>query len=147
MAVRAHTLVENYEVVSRFDEAVDADAPEFEHKWKLYRDGAGDLPLKAGVSATRFQMRHVTSTERVYLLELYQGEERGLMLAAAAIALVGAKGLEDASGKPVEVRRAFTDIGPLRIQHASKETMDALPVDVLLELGSVALDRMRPRPS
>jgi hypothetical protein len=145
--IRSHTLVDNYEYVSRFDEAVDHDVPEFEHKWKLYADGAGEPPLKPGAQPTRFTLRHVTSTERMYLYEMFQGEEKGLMLAAAAMALVGAKGLEDAAGKPIEVSKEFTDIGPLRIQHASKTTLDALPVDVLLELGAVAVERLRLRPS
>lgn len=147
MSIRAHTLVDNYEVICQSDDAVDLDAPDFEMKWKLYRDGAGEPPLKPGAQPTRFHLRHVTNTERVYLLELSHGEEKGLLLATAAMALVGAKGLEDANGKPVEVKREFTEIGPLRIQHASKDTMDVLPVNVLLELGQVALDRMRLRPS
>lgn len=145
--IRSHTLVENYEYVSRFDEAVDADVPEFDHKWKLYADGGGEPPLKAGAQPTRFTLRHVTSTERMYLFEMFQGEEKGLMLAAAAMALVSVKGFEDQSGKPIEVSKEFTDVGPVRIQHASKATLDALPVDVLLELGSVVVDRMRLRPS
>lgn len=145
--IRSHTLVEPYEYISRFDEAVDSEAADFETKWKLYLDGAAPAPVKAGVEPTRFTLRHVSNVERVYLLELYQGEERGLMLAAAAMALVGVKGFDGPDGKPLQVVKEFTEIGPLRIQHASKETMDRLPVDVLLELGAVAADRMRLRPS
>jgi hypothetical protein len=145
--IRSHTLVENYDYVSRYDEAVDRDLPDFDEKWRLYLDGAGEPPIKAGEKPTKFQLRHVSSTERIYLYELYQHEEKGLMLAAAAMALVGVTGLDDGSGKPITVKQEHTDVGPLRIRHASKETMDRLPVDVLLELGAVVVERLRLRPS
>ncbi len=145
--LRSHTLVENYDFISQFDDAVEREAPDFEQRWKLYTDGAADCPLKAGAEPTRFQLRHITSSERVYLLELHEGGEHGLMVAAAAMALVGIKNLRDEEGKPLEVKREATEIGPLRILHATKATLDRLPVDVILELGSVVLSRMQLRPS
>src|SRR5687768_10380873 len=105
--IRPHTLVSDWEYVSRFDEAVDHDVPDFDDAWRQYLDGAKEPPLKPGVEPTMFKLRHVTSTERVYLFELYQGEEKGLMLAAAAMALVGVRGLKDEQGKPIEVSKEF----------------------------------------
>jgi hypothetical protein len=145
--IRSNTLVQDYEYISRFDEAVDSGREDFEHAWKLYLDGAGDCPLKAGVEPTRFKLRHITSSERVYLLELHSNGEHGLMVAAAAMALVGAKNLSDGEGKPAQVAREVTEVGPLKIAHATKASVDLLPPDVILELGSVVLDRMRLRPS
>lgn len=145
--LRSHTLVADYEFISQFDDAVDRTVDDFEHRWQMYRDGAADCPLIAGVEPTRFTLRHITSTERVYLLELHSGGEHGLMVAAAAMALVGIKGMRDEAGKPLEAKREFTEVGPLRIQHATRETMDRLPVDVILEIGSVVLERMKLRPS
>jgi hypothetical protein len=145
--IRSHTLVDDYQYISRFDEAVDSSLADFEDRWRQYMDGAAEPPLKPGIEPARFTLRHVTNTERVYLLEMAQGDEKGLMIGAASIALVEAKGVEGPDGKPLKVARDFTEYGPHKIQHANKATMDALPVDVLLELGAVAVERMRLRPS
>ncbi len=145
--IRANTLVENFEYVSRADEAVDDSVDEFDHKWKLYRDGMAAPPLKAGGKPTLFKLRHLSSTERMYLLELAQGGEQGLYIAAAAIALVGAKPLEGADGKPFEIRQEVTSVGPIKVRHATKDSLDALPVEVLLELGGLVMERATTRPS
>lgn len=147
MAIRTNTLVQDFEYVSQFDEAVDKSAEDFEHKWKIYRDGMGEPPLVAGSSPTRFKLRHVTSVERIYLLEIAQGDEHGLYIAAAAMSLVGAKGAADEAGKPYEVKFETSTAGPLKIRHATKASLDALPVEVLLELGSLAMERATARPS
>lgn len=147
MAIRANTLVDSFDYVSQYDEAIDHDVEEFDHKWKLYRDGMGEPPLKAGAKPTLFKLRHVTSTERVYLMELSHGEERGLYITAAAMALVGVKGLEGADGKKVEIRQESTSVGPVKIRHATKDSLDALPLEVILELGALALERSSVRPN
>ncbi len=147
MAIRTNTLVADYDYVSQFDEAVDRSADDFDHQWKVYRDGLGEPPLKVGESPTRFKLRHVTATERLYLLELSQGDERGLYIAAAAIGLVGAKGLTGQDGKPVTIRQESTNVGTVRIRSATKDSLDALPMEVLLELGGLVMERATVRPS
>ena len=83
----------------------------------------------------------------MYLAELAESGERALYIAAASIALVGVKGATDGDGKPVEVRREVTAVGPLKIRHAAKATLDLFPVEVLIELGRLAVERMAPRPN
>ena len=147
MAIRANTLVADYEYISQFDEAVDKSAEDFDHKWKLYRDGMAEPPLKAGEKPTFFKLRHVTSSERAYLLELAQGNERGLFLGAAAIGLIGVKGLDGADGKPLQVRQESTTVGTIRLRSATKESLDVLPLEVLLELGGLVMERLTVRPN
>jgi len=145
--IRANTLVEDFEYVSQYDEAVDKSAEDFDHKWTIYRDGLGDPPIKTGETPTRFKLRHLTATERLYLLELSQGEEHGLYIAAAAIALIGVKGMNGADGKPHVIRQEVTHVGPVRLRHASKESLDAFPMEILLELGGLVVERVTARPS
>lgn len=152
--IRTNTLVDDFEYVSIHDEAIDAPADgsdpaaieAFQHKWKLYRDGMGDPPLKAGVKPTRFKLRHITSAERIYLMELQSGDEKGVAVAAAAMAIVGASDLADSDGKKIEIRQEATSVGPVKIRHASKESMDALPMEVLLEIGALVMERSTIRP-
>lgn len=145
--LRSNTLVDDFEYVSRADDAVDTSAEDFEHKWKLYRDGAAEPPLKAGAKPTRFKLRHLTSTERLRLLEMSQGGEHGLYVAAVAFALVGIKDMDAPAGKESEFKQTWEDAGPVRLRHATKETLDAIPVEVLLELGALVMERTTARPS
>jgi hypothetical protein len=149
MAIRSHTLVDKYEYVSRFDEAVDQSVEDFEQAWQRYRDGTAQPPLKLGEEPTRFTLRHVTSTERLYLFEITQagGERNALYLAAAAVGLVSVKGLTGADGAAIEIRQEVTRAGPLKIRSATKDSLDAIPWEVLMELGSVVLERSAVRPS
>lgn len=145
--IKTNTLVHDYDYVSQFDEAVDKSGEDFEQKWKQYRDGMSEPPLLPGATPTIFKLRHVTSVEHAYLLELRQSDEHGFFVAAAALALVGIKGLAGENGKPVTFRKESTQVGPVRLQHAAKETLDALPIEVLLELGVLAMERVAVRPS
>jgi hypothetical protein len=145
--LRGNTLVADYEYISQSDEAVDSEAEGFELKWKHYLDGMGEPPLKAGETPTIFKLRHLMPTERAYLAEASNGDERGLFIAAAAIALVGVKGFDGPDGKPLEVKQEVTRAGTVKIRSANKATLDALPVGVLFELGALALERGRVRPS
>ncbi len=145
--IKTSTLVENFDVISAYDDAVDKDAPDFDQRWKQHRDGMGDPPIKAGETPTRFKLRHISSTERTYLVEIAQGDDKGLYIGAAALALVGVSGMVDDEGRQIVVAQEVTKVGPLRIRSATKATLDKLPVEVLLELGALAMERSTVRPS
>lgn len=148
MSIKSHTLVEPYEYVSVHDAAVDSDAPDFEERWRLYLDGAGEPPLKPGAEPVRYQLRHVTNTERGYLMKLGRDADGSAPLAAAAIALVGMSGAKDGEGKPLGVEFDFTQYGLFRIKHASQATLDRLGgLEVLYDIGGAVFHRMSLRPS
>lgn len=144
MAIRTNTLVDNYEIVSRYDDAVDDAVEDFEHKWKLYRDGMGDPPLRPGAEPSYITLRHLSSTERHFLLE--KSQEGGVLLAAARFALVAIRGLE-IGGKPFEVRQETLTHGGVKFRVASRESLDALPEVIQVEIGGLAMERSQPRPS
>lgn len=145
--IKSNTLVEDFDVISQYDDSLDKDAPDFEQKWKEYRDGMGEPPLKAGEQPTRFKLRHITSTEHTYLSELAYGGDKGLFIGAAALALVSVKGMVGPDGHPVAVVQEVTKVGPLRLRSADKATLDKFPLEVLLELGAIAMERSTVRPS
>jgi len=145
--IRTNTLVEDYEVISQFDDAVDKSVEDFDHKWKMYRDGMGEAPLKPGEKPTRFKMRHLSSVERAWLLEVAQSEDKGLYVAAVQLALTGVRDALDHEGKPLRVDREATTVGAMRLLTVKKQSLEALPLEVIFELGSLAMERSAPRPS
>lgn len=144
MAIRTNTLVDSYELISRYDDAVDVDAPDFEHRWKLYRDGMGEPPLKPGAEPSFIKLRHLSSTERHYLIE--KAQEGGALLAAARFALVGIRGLE-IDGREFRVEFETLSHGGVKFQVAARKSLDLLPETIQIEIGGVVMDRLQPRPS
>lgn len=164
MALRSHTLVEDYSYICLLDDAVDApalppDADEaatklwgeqmaaFQEKWRLYLDGAGEPPLKPGVEPARFTLRNLSNVERTYLLELQQLGEKGVAISATSIALVAVKGYTGRDGKPIVVTHDVSTYGLHRIRHASEATINAMDIGAVMDIGHSVLQRMRLRPS
>ena len=145
MIRRSHTLVKPYEVVSRQDDALDKDAPDFDLRWDQYLDGAGDPPLKPGAKPATFKLRHLKATERDRLAGL-DGDAARLCYAACALALMSVDGLVDEDGKPIKIRHDIDkDLHALQV--VSRESMDLLGQALCVELGATALRRSSPRPN
>ncbi len=145
MAIRPNTLVADYDYISEHDEAVDRSVEDFDLKWKHYRDGMGDPPLIPGSKPTVFRLRHLGSADRMFIGAANGGHE--LLLTAAGIALIGVTGLSDEEGKPVVFRKDATKFGPYRITHAHGDIIAAIPMSVLADIGSIAMERAALRPS
>lgn len=161
--IRTHTLVDDFEYVSRLDDAVDAPVPPvdpedkdaakaheaalaaFEHKWSLYQDGGGPCPLKGDAQPTYLRLRHLTPSESACVFEL-GSNEGGTAPLVARFALVGARGLE-VEGKPYEVKFETLRHGGAKFRVASTKSMDVFPPALQFELGHVVMARMRLRPS
>lgn len=143
------TLVDDYEYVSRNDDAVDSDAADFDERWQKYMDGMGECPVKHGCEPSRFTMRHIGSLQKASLSEhLSRAAEdasqwQSACFEVARVALVGCKGLKDLDGSDFKVKRHKVD-GIMRV---SEETLNKLPYELLIELGAVAISKMAPRPS
>jgi hypothetical protein len=139
--IPSKTLVENYPYISQHDPAVNTDDPDFEHKWKLYTDGAEPRPpLRPGAKPVEWQMRHITTAaERAKIADAEDREGmNSAVLVAAAIALVDAKGLSDDKGNKVEFPRQRDG----KVDCLADEVMLRLPPKVLFEIGMVAIKRM-----
>lgn len=139
MGFRTATLVEDYDYVSKFDEAVDQSLPDFELRWKQYRDGVGEPPLIPGAKPVTFRLRHLGTAERMYLSSAESGHER--LLVAAGLAIVGVENLG------VEFRKDSSKFGPYKLVHAHAEVIAAIPVEALADVGSLVIERVNLRPS
>jgi hypothetical protein len=143
--IKSNTLVADYDCISKDDEAVDRSGDDFEHKWKVARDGLGDYPLLPEAKPTIFRLRHLGPVERAYLESAGGFHEQ--LVAAAALALVGVSDLNDSNGEAVEFRREATKFGTQKVLHAHASVLAAIPLRVLGEIGNVVLEKMTLRPS
>ena len=148
--INAHnTIVEDYEYISRHDDALDSGNPAFEDKWQKYLDGVGQVPLRDGHAPTKFKMRHIQTSQKAQISEHMSkaAEDNSLWqkacYEAARIALVDCSGLVDVDGSDFKIKRVRVD----GVSKVSEETINKLPYEVLIELGAVAISKMAPRPS
>jgi len=125
------SLTGEYTYVSRYDDALDSDAPDFELRWQQYLDGTAEAPIKAGASPTVFHLRHLKAGEFNALL---RSDANGFDLARAA--LIGV------SGAPIPGWK-FAMTGRDR----KTPNIDDAPTSlyaVFMELGSRVIARMTP---
>jgi hypothetical protein len=144
IVLRTNTLVEDYQYISKSDDAVDADAADFDEKWRLYQEGKGDPPLKAGKEPTVFTMQHLRSVRDKKLLHSESGKHGagGALITACLLSLKSADNLRDESGKLVKLEQELND----GVWCCAQESVDLLGLDLVLELGGVALSRMNASP-
>lgn len=131
------TLNDEFEYVSKLDEAVDDSADDFDEKWKRYREGAGsELPLKDGKEPTVWRLKPIADNRTMgHLSDLLQREGHvTCFIQAAAIGVVGAQNLE------LAIKRERID----GHQQLTEEVINAIPVPILVELGSVIMEHSNP---
>jgi hypothetical protein len=144
IVLNTNTLVEDYQYISKTDDAVDRDASDFDELWRLYQEGKGDAPLKPNKEPTVFTMQHLRSVEEKKLLhsESTKHGAGGALIMACLLSLKSADNLRDERGKLIKIARELQD------GHwcCSEESVDLLGLDLVLELGGVALNRMNNAP-
>ena len=141
----SHTLVGDYEFISKYDDAVDTEAADFEHRWQLYVDGADKPPLKPDAEPTYIKLRHLKDSERIAAFELGE-RDGGALLLVARMALLGVRGFE-IDGKPYEPKFGTIRYAGDKYRAVTRESLDELPGQIQLEIGTVALARSNLRPS
>jgi hypothetical protein len=81
-------LVGEYTYICRLDDALDAEAEDFDLRWQQYLDGAADAPIKPGAKPTIFRLRHLRAGDVDYLLR--KGGSSFLAAKLAVVAIDGA---------------------------------------------------------
>jgi len=144
LTVNTQTLAGTYEYVVKADPAVDTECDDFEEKWRLYSDGQGSPPLKAGQSPTVFKLRHLRGRDE-NKMSPYLGRAgtkpeymQDALYAVARIVLVGWDNMRDTGGQLVKMRTTTDDDGERVV---SLDSMDLLSFGVIAEIAAVALDR------
>lgn len=132
--IRSQTaLAGEYTYVSRLDDALDRDAPDFSQAWDQYLDGVRDAPIKAGGTPTVFHLRHLKARE---MNQLVRDGANGFDLCRAA--MVGM------SGAPIEgYRFKLVADGDAKVANIDEAPGELWPVFV--EVGGRVLARMAPR--
>ena len=126
-------LTGEYTYISRLDDALDTEAPDFDARWQQYLDGAADAPLKAGSSPTVFSLRHLKAGE---FNQLVRENANGFDLAKAAI--VGSSGSPLPDGFVIKVGK-----------NGDGSNIDKAPSPlwpVFTEIGGRVIARMSPSP-
>lgn len=120
MAFRvSNTLVESYRYISKHDEAVDRDDPDFEETWSRYMDGKCEPPLRASGQATVWHFRHLTPRQRAKVMAMSAQEGA---LCALVMALQKVDNFFDEKGRPIKVEHVFED----GIRVASEKTLQQI---------------------
>lgn len=141
-------LVESFTHILRSDPAVDSGCDDFEAKWEVYLDGAGDPPLKPGEKPAVWTLRILGTKEQVRLSEYSSraSDDRhklsGLIAAAFGIGLVSVEGLLDADGKALSVIHTDDDGLPI----VANQFIDNLEPSWVFELGGRVIARMNANP-
>ena len=145
-----NTLVDDYELVSQFDPAVDRGVDEFEQRWKEYTDGVGAPPLRPGAKAATFRLRHLDDVDRKILRKLLtaaDGEVSNELLdAAAALAIIG---FTNAEGKDVRLSFSTERYALFEAQHVSADSVRAMKLaeNMFSDIGATVVQRTFLRPS
>ena len=145
----SHTIADDYEYISKSDDAVDKSAPDFDEQWRKYLDGTGQAPLLAGVVPSKFKLRHLQLSERNKIREmLSNGDNIGALSGAAVMGLVSASGIKKPDGsdwsaerKKIDGVNRLTDVAIEQLTDGGKRD------DLIFEIGTVVIQRMSPRPS
>lgn len=145
-----NTIQEPYEYISIEDAAVDSASKGFAEKWRLYRDGKGEAPLKEGKKPAVYTLRHLSAIARTRLAALAKEDAAEASLLAVGIALLGVR-MPD--GEEVELRREQRKVGLYPVSVVAEEEFERLAplapdvIRLLLELGGRVLEVDFPRPS
>lgn len=135
----SHSLTGPYTYVSKLDEAIDKDAPDFELKWEQYLDGQGDPPLRAGATPTVFTLKHLSMRQRAKLSAFTPAES---VVVAAAMAIDKAKDWQDATGKPLKVSHQMEDDDRV----ASETTLELLGAELVGDIAMRVFRSLSPPP-
>lgn len=144
MAFRvSNTLVENYQYISKYDEAVDKDDTDFDDKWERYLDGQAEPPLRGSGQPTVWHFRHLTPRQRAKVMSMPHQEGA---FAALAMSLTKVDNFTDEKGRAIKVEHVFED----GIRVASEKTLqqihDAGGNDLLFDLVNRVSKAMFPDP-
>lgn len=145
-----NTLVDDYELVSQFDPAIDRGADEFEQKWKQYTDGLGEPPLRPGAKPATFRLRHLDDVDRKILRKLLTANggdvSNELLDAAAALAIIG---FTTAEGKDLRLAFATERYALFEAQHLSADSVRAMRLaeNMFSDIGATVVQRTFLRPS
>ncbi len=145
------TLVEEYDYISREDDAVNRDDPAFDEKWEQYLDGQTEPPLLPGAKPTIFRLRHLNTVARTRLMRyIAQAQDDAsrwpeALVAAFVLGVVGVENYSGKEGKPLQVKPDYDD-GLHHCPILSAETVNEFEAETVLEVGGRVLSRLAPSP-
>lgn len=144
----SHTIADDYEYISKSDDAVDKESPDFEELWGKYVDGAGQAPLLAGVAPSKFTLRHLHLSERNKIRSmLSDGDTVGALSLAARAGIVAVSGVKSGGSDWKIERKKIEGIVQLTDACVEQLTECGAKDGLIFEIGTVVAQRMAPRPS
>ncbi len=146
------TLAEEYQYVSRQDDAVNSDAADFDEKWEQYVDGAGPPPLIPGAVPTKFTLRHLDTVARGKLMKYLARADDDpstryeACVAAFALAVTGVEDCLGPDGKPLKLTFDIDRDGEHPVRVLSAASLKEFELGWVLEVGGFVLSRLNPGP-
>lgn len=131
-----------FEYISIHDEAVDQEAEDFADKWKAYREGQGEPPLKNGITPTVWTLRQINDarlTANLRGVNEAHGSQ-AFAVAIAAVSLQRVSGLNDSKGKPYKLKFVMED----GYRVVCEDQLNEIGANALVELGQVVITHKSP---